>query len=204
MGIWNEIERPCIDQDAKPKWSTITLTKSLEIEHMTMGLPATLEIKDSKTLTLNNNAHLTASVNVASGSAVTVGSGESGNAGCSLGTTQGGDCHISGTLTVYAGSSFASQMGSTLIIENGGVFNLEGTFRCGVVRAKNDQEIVETKIWFDNQGGTVTGSGNVEVEFFAMGEGISFTDQEKREIIDQIKARIGNNSINVTERNDRN
>ena len=206
MGIWNEIERPCIDQDAKPKWSTITLTDSLELEHMTMGLPATLEIKDSKTLTLNNNAHLTASVNVASGSAVTVGSGESGNAGCSLGTTQGGDCHISGTLTVYAGSSFASQMGSTLIIEKGGVFNLEGTFRCGVVRYIDEQDGSEkTQIWFNNNGGTVTGSGHVEVEFFAMGKDISFTDQEKETIITEIKRKIGNdsNSIAVSELNDR-
>ena len=204
MGIWNEIERPCIDRNVRPKWSTITLTESLALEHMTMGLPATLEIKESNTLGLNNNAHLTASVNVASGSAVTVGSNEPGNAGCSLGTSQGGDCHISGTLTVYSDSSFASQMGSTLIIEKGGVFNLEGTFKCGVVKAENDQGVVETKIWFENNGGTVTGSGKVEVEFFAMGEGISFTDQEKIEIIDQIKARIGNNPINVTECKDRN
>lgn len=205
MAVWREVEPPVGgEENGGPKWSTITLTDSLELEHMTMSLPSTLEIKDLKTLKLNNNAHLTASVNVASGSAVSVGSRAPENAGCSLGTTQGGDCHISGTLTVYAGSSFASQMGSTLIIENGGVFNLEGTFRCGVVKDKNDQGEVETKIWFDNQGGTVTGSGNVEVEFFAMGEDISFTDEEKASIITEIIAQIHNDSINVTERSDRN
>lgn len=206
MAVWREVEPPVGgEENGGPKWSTITLTDSLELEHMTMSLPSTLEIKDSKTLKLNNNAHLTASVKVASGSAVSVGSNASENAGCSLGTTQGGDCHISGTLTVYAGSSFASQMGSTLIIENGGVFNLEGTFRCGVVKFENDQGEVETKIWFKNNGGTVTGSGNVEVEFFAKEEeGISFTDEEKASIITRIIAQIDNDSIKVTERNDRN
>ncbi|MBR6293552.1 MAG: hypothetical protein IKR54_03075 [Lachnospiraceae bacterium] len=201
MGIWNEIERPCIDQDAEPKWSTITLTGSLELEHMTMSLPATLEIKDSNKLSLNNNAHLTASVSVASGSAVSVGSLATENAGCSLGTTQGGDCHISGTLTVYADSSFASQMGSTLIIENGGVFELNGDFYCGVVKYIDEQDEVEkTQIWFKNNGGTVTGSGNVEVIFFAMGKDISFTDEEKTNIIAQITSGINNNFITVEER----
>ena len=197
MGIWNVIERPCIDQDAEPKWSTITLTESLELEHMTMSLPATLEIKDSKKLSLNNNAHLTASVNVASGSAVSVGSLAPENAGCSLGTTQGGDCHISGTLTVYAGSSFASQMGSTLIIENGGVFELNGDFYCGVVKYIDEQdESKKTQIWFKNSG-TVRGNGKIYVNFLE-GEGCTFTSDEKDEYQRTIKSMVNNENIAVS------
>ena len=200
MAIWNIIERPVVDFGANPEWSTITLTKSLELEHMTMSLPATIEIKDSKNLTLNNNAHLTASVNVASGSAVTVGGADVQNKSCSLSTTQGGNCNIYGKLTVNAGSTFTSQMGSNLFTWDGGIFELNGTFVCGAEKNKTEDSGVLTSTLFENPGSvTVTGNGTVWVNFTAIGEGISFTPEEKARIISWVRSEIKNSGIIVEE-----
>ena len=198
MAIWNIIERPVVDSHANPKWSTITLTDSLNLEHMTMSLPATIEIKDSKNLTLNNNAHLTASVNVASGSAVTVGGADVQNKSCSLSTTQGGNCEIYGKLTVNDGSTFTSQMGKNLFIQDGGIFELNGTFVCGAEKYKTKDSGVLTSTLFENNG-TVTGTGTVKVKFTAIGEGISFTAEEKTDKISQVRSEIKNSGFTVEE-----
>ena len=203
MAIWNIIERPVVDSHADPEWSTITLTDSLVLEHMTMSLPATIVIKDSKNLKLNNNAHLTASVNVASGSAVTVGGADAQNKSCSLSTTQGSNSEIYGKLTVNAGSTFTSQMGSNLFIQDGGIFELNGTFVCGVEKYMNEYSRECTSTLFEKNGsGTVTGNGKVKVSFETRGNDVSFTDTDKDDKINYIKNAINNPAIEVSKASD--
>ena len=89
-------------------------------------------------------------------------------------------------------------MGSNLFIMDGGIFELNGTFVCGVEKYMSDDSREITSTLFENRG-TVTGNGTVKVNFTAIGEGISFTPEEKDRIISWVRSEINNSGITVVE-----
>ncbi len=180
-------------------WANVNYTgaNNVEFEHICMDLPATITFRNASNIHLANNAKLQASVRIVSGSAITVGSG------CKLATTMGSDTIIAGRLEVQNGEqgkgTVVSQMGSNLVIATGGAFELNGTFECGGIKLYNDKTpAYEVGVWFVNEGGTVSGNGNIIVTIVNTTD-VALTDEEKTNIRNYVLTAINNNAnISIT------
>ena len=69
-------------------------------------------------------------------------------------TSQGREVRNNGTINVAPDAILEARFGSTIINEEGGTINLDGTFLCGCVGFESDS------MWFENHG-TVNGGGSI-------------------------------------------
>lgn len=119
------------------------ITISHEISSM-----ASVVLTNGATITIEKDGILQAAVDVLQGCNVIV------KDGGKLWTTQGGDIENDSTISVEKGGELKSMFGGSVI--NTGTIKLSGVFYCGSVRYEGN-----TSVWFKNQGGKVSGSGEV-------------------------------------------
>jgi hypothetical protein len=115
-----------------------------------IGSMASVVLTNGATITIEKGGLLQAAVDVLQGCTVIV------KDGGKFWTTQGGNIENDSTIIVEKGGELRSMFGGRVI--NHGSIELNGTFACGSVRFEG-----QTGIWFENQGGKVTGKGDALV-----------------------------------------
>ena len=136
------------------------ITISHEISAM-----ASVVLTNGATITIEKGGLLQAAVDVLQGCTVIV------KDGGKFWTTQGGNIENDSTIIVEKGGEIRSMFGGKVI--NHGSIELNGTFSCGSVRFEG-----QTVIWFENQGGKVTGNGDAVVSgaYFDKNDPIDLND----------------------------
>lgn|GEM_PF-6597577 len=136
------------------------ITISHEISAM-----ASVVLTNGATITIEKGGLLQAAVDVLQGCTVIV------KDGGKFWTTQGGNIENDSTIIVEKGGEIRSMFGGRVI--NHGSIELNGTFSCGSVRFEG-----QTGIWFENQGGKVTGNGDAVVSgaYFDKNDPIDLND----------------------------
>jgi len=149
------------------------ITISHEISSM-----ASVVLTNGATITLEKGGILQASVDIPQGCKIIV------KDGGKLWTTQGGNINNDSTVIIEKGGEIASMMGGKVI--NHGTIELNGIFSCGSVRFDGN-----TGIWFENQGGKVTGNGDAVVSgaYFDKDDPIDLND-----CADKLKTELGPDS----------
>lgn len=149
------------------------ITISHEISSM-----ASVVLTNGATITLEKGGILQASVDIPQGCKIIV------KDGGKLWTTQGGNIENDSTIIVEKGGELRSMFGGRVI--NHGSIELNGTFACGSVRFEG-----QTGIWFENQGGKVTGKGDALVygAYFDKDDPIDLND-----CADKLKTELGPDS----------
>lgn len=139
---------------------------------------ASLVITNGATVTIEKGGIIQASTDILQGCKVIV------KDGGKFWTTQGGNIENDDTIIVEKGAEIASMMGGKVI--NHGTIELNGIFSCGSVRFDGN-----TGIWFENQGGKVTGNGDAVVSgaYFDKDDPIDLND-----CADKLKTELGPDS----------
>lgn len=139
---------------------------------------ASLVITNGATVTLEKGGIIQASTDILQGCKVIV------KDGGKFWTTQGGNINNDSTVIIEKGGEIASMMGGKVI--NHGTIELNGIFSCGSVRFDGN-----TGIWFENQGGKVTGNGDAVVSgaYFDKDDPIDLND-----CADKLKTELGPDS----------
>lgn len=139
---------------------------------------ASLVITNDATVTIEKGGIIQASTDILQGCKVIV------KDGGKFWTTQGGNINNDSTVIIEKGGEIASMMGGKVI--NHGTIELNGIFSCGSVRFDGN-----TGIWFENQGGKVTGNGDAVVSgaYFDKDDPIDLND-----CADKLKTELGPDS----------
>lgn len=139
---------------------------------------ASLVITNGATVTIEKGGIIQASTDILQGCKVIV------KDGGKFWTTQGGNINNDSTVIIEKGGEIASMMGGKVI--NHGTIELNGIFSCGSVRFDGN-----TGIWFENQGGKVTGNGDAVVSgaYFDKDDPIDLND-----CADKLKTELGPDS----------